>query len=218
MNWTFGIFTTYEDVHRLNAVIESIKALNIPSVEILVAGSYQHDWSKADLSVQHIITDGWLPKKKNLVAKFAQHETLCLLHDYFLFDSLWYQAYEEFGYDWTIASNPQLLIDGTRHATDWILWDHPILPRYHSLDYKDWSKTKYQYVSGGFMCVKRDFLRAHPFNEEMLPGSPEDVEWSLRVRDKAIIKCNPNAIVRHNKCHRDVGNLTFPLYSNVLHI
>lgn len=214
MNLTFGIMTIYDDVPRLNAVIDSIKALKIPNVEILVAGSYNNnDPSRVDPIVQHILSDGWLPKKKNMVARAAYHDTLVLLHDYYVFDPLWYQAYEEFGNQWDVCSNPQFLIDGTRHATDWILWDHPTLPRYHSLEYNDWSNTKYQYVSGQFFLIRRDFLRANPINEAMPPGSPEDVEFSLRIRDTAKIVCNPRAIVRHNKVHRDVGNKTFPLYS-----
>lgn len=48
MNVTFCIMTVYEDVPRLNAVIGSIKALAIPNVEILIMGSYQHDWGHVD--------------------------------------------------------------------------------------------------------------------------------------------------------------------------
>ena len=212
MNVTFGIMSTYEDVPRLNAVIASIKALAIPNVEILVMGSYQHDWGHVDPSVQHILTDGWTPVKKNLAAKFARHETLCLIHDYYLFDKDWYKNWVAFNEHctWEIASNPQYLLNGKRHFTDWVIWDHPTLPRYYSLHYNDWSQTQYQYVSGGYFLVKRDFLREHPFNEEMKPGSAEDVEWSLRVRHRGPMVCNPNAIVRHNKVHRDNDKKGFP--------
>lgn len=221
MNLTFGICTTYDDVSRLNEVIASIKSLKIPNVEIIVAGSYNNNqWTGVDPSVQHVLTHGWTPVKKNLVAKVANNETLVLIHDYFLFDSEWYEKWKAFDNlgNWDVASNPQYLIDGNRHPTDWVIWDHPTLPRYHSLDYRDWSNTQYQYISGGYFLVKRDFLRANPFNEEMQPGSPEDVEWSLRIRHCGVMVCNPLAIVRHNKIHRDVGNKSFPLYSNVSHI
>jgi hypothetical protein len=203
MQMTFGIMTIYDDIPRLNAVIESINALKIPKFEILVAGSYANDHSGVNPLVQHVLSDGWLPKKKNLVAKLAQYENLVLLHDYYVFDPEWYEGYYRFGDKWGICSNPQYLLNGKRHFTDWVLWDHPTLPRYHSLDYEDWSQTKYQYISGGYFLVKRDFLRDNPINEAMPPGSPEDVEWSLRVRDKAEIVCNPLSVVRHNKVHRD---------------
>lgn len=211
MNLTFGIMTQYDNIPQLNEVITSIKSLNVPDVEIIVVGSYNdHDYAKVDATVQQVLTDGWTPRKKNLVAKMARHETMVLLHDYFLFDKDWYASYREFGSEWDICSNQQFLLNGKRHFTDWVLWGHPTLPRYHSLDYNDWANTKYQYVSGGYFLVKRDFLRANPFNEAMQPGSPEDIEWSLRIRDTAVIKCNPRAIVRHNKVHRDNDKKGFP--------
>lgn len=220
MTLTFGIMTTYDNIPRLTEVVDSIHALKIPHYEILIAGSYNKFDPNIvpDLDCRHILSDGWLPKKKNLVARNANNDTLCLLHDYYVFDPRWYKAYVDFGDDWDVCSNPQFLIDGSRHATDWVVWSSPIYPRYWSLPYEDWSHTKYQYCSGGYFLVKRDFLRANPINEAMPPGSPEDVEWSLRIMDKCVMKCNPNAFVRHNKIHRDVGNKTFPLYSNVPHL
>lgn len=204
MNLTFGICTTYDDVPRLTEVVKSIKALNIPNVEIIIAGSYNFtSVVMFDLGAKTVVTDGWTPRKKNLIAKFAYHENLVLLHDYYLFDAEWYDGYVRFGDKWDVCSNPQFLMNGNRHFTDWVVWDDPVLPRYHSLCHDDWTHTKHQYISGGFFLVKRDFLRENPFNEEMKPGSPEDVEWSLRIRDKAEIVCNPLSIVRHNKRHRD---------------
>lgn len=201
MSFTFGILTAYEEPSRVAAVVRSIRELNIPGAEIIIAGSYSEH--APILDVHHILTDGWITRKKNLIASLAQHDTLVLLHDYFLFHPEWYNEYQRFGIEWDICSNPQLLMNGKRHFTDWTVWDSPQYPRYHSLAYDDWSQTKYQYISGGYFLVKRDFLREHPLNEDMQPGSPEDVEWSLRVRDRAVIKCNPHAIVRHNKAHRD---------------
>jgi hypothetical protein len=213
MKLTFGIMTTYDNIFQLNQVIDSIVNLEIPDVEIIVAGSYNdNDWHDVRPIAKHILTHGWTPVKKNLVAKVAQHDMLCLLHDYYLFDLDWFKKWKEFDSfnDWEIATNPQYLINGVRHFTDWVVWDHPNLPRYTSLRYDDWSHTKYQYVSGGFFLVRRDFLRAYPFDEGMQPGSAEDVEWSLRVRNKAVMICNPLAKVTHNKVHRDVGKTGFP--------
>jgi len=203
MNLTFGIMTTYDNIARLTEVVDSIHALKIPHYEIIIAGSYGSNNNFVGLGCHHVLTDKWLPTKKNLVAKRAEYETLVLTHDYYLFHPEWYEGYYRFGDNWDICSNPQYLLNGKRHFTDWVLWDHPTLPRYHSLDYEDWSQTKYQYISGGHFLVKRDFLRDNPLNEAMPPGSPEDVEWSLRVRDKAEIVCNPLSTVRHNKAHRD---------------
>lgn len=215
MMFTFGICTTYDNIGQLTEVVDSIRALNIPNVEIVIAGSYEkfdrliHQFPYHNVNT--ILSDGWLPKKKNTITKFASHENIVFLHDYYVFDHGWYNAYRKFGEAWDICSNPQHLISGHRHFTDWVVWDHPSLPRYTSLDYMDWAHTKYQYISGGYFLAKRSLLQQFPLNETMLPGSPEDVEWSLRVRDHAVIKCNPHAIVHHNKRHRDAGERGFRL-------
>lgn len=220
--FTFGICTQYADARKIQEVVSSIDRLYIPHYEILLVGGEKgaFPWITSTGHLRQIASNGWLPQKKNLIARMAHFENLVLCHDYYVFDFEWYQSYLTFneGVMWDICSNPQYLIDGNRHATDWIIWSHPNFPKYHSLSYNDWTNTKYQYVSGGYFLVKRDFLRENPLNENLKPGDPEDVEWSLRVRDKALIRCNSSAIVRHNKIHRDVGNFSFPLYSHVSYL
>jgi hypothetical protein len=156
---------------------------------------------EADCS--HFSTRGWITRKKNLIAKYAKYNTLVLLHDYFVFDPQWYQAFEEFGYDWDICCCPQTLMNGKRHFTDWVADAGGPRPIYTMIDYTDNSYTKHQYISGGMFLVKKYFLLMNPFAEWMAPGTAEDVEWSRRVREKARILCNPGAKVRHNKSHRD---------------
>lgn len=211
MKFTFGIITGYQDIKRLTDVVMSIRALNIPYYEIVVSGTLPRDVTRLPeygKNAVHVLTDEsekpiWITRKKNLVAQVALYDNLVLLHDYFLFHPNWYQSYLAFGNEWDICSNPQLLLNGKRHFTDWVNWDDPDYPRYHSFAYDDWSHTKYQYISGGYFLVKRQFLQANPFNETMSWGQPEDVEWSLRVRNQAKIVCNPGAVVQHNKIHRD---------------
>jgi hypothetical protein len=212
MNLTFGVITAFEDLPRLTEVVNSILVLNVPNSEILMVGSYPDTQNSIPTfpGVKNLMCDGWITHKKNLIARLAEYETLVLLHDYFVLDPSWYQAYQEFGYDWDVCSNPQYLIGGQRHFTDWVMdvgdtdeHGNARLPMYYSLNYDDWTHTQRQYISGGFFLVKRQLLRDNPLNEEMKPGSPEDLEWSRRIRDNAVIKCNRKAIVRHNKVHRD---------------
>ncbi len=211
MTFTFGIMTVYENIPQLQQIVDSIRALNIPKYEIILAGHYGE--IQPDIKeVQFIQMNEWHTKKKNRVAQVAQYDTIVMLHDYFVFDPLWYQAYEAFGYDWDVCSNPQNMIDGRRHFTDWVVWDSPVYPRYYSLPYNDWEHTQYMYQSGGYVLVKRDFLRATPLNESFVSGQPEDVEWSLRMRMKARWVCNPLAVTQHNKKHRDCGRDMFPFY------
>jgi hypothetical protein len=218
LNFTFAVITDWQDKQRVFDVCDSIrKAAGFRDHEILIIGGSPDD----DLDAIEYTMDKenvklipapneWITTKKNIAAWIARYDKICLMHDYFLLDPNWFTGYEEFSMlpngkgDWDICSNPQYLINGQRHFTDWVTWDSPDYPRYHSLNYWDWTQTKYQYISGGYFLVKRKVLIEDPFNAFMKPGEPEDVEWSLRVRNKYTIKCNPFSSVTHNKIHRDV--------------
>ena len=203
MNFTFGITTAYDDLQRLSDIIDSIRNLKIPNYEIIVLGNCaylpMHDTTFIDMGNEH----QFITNKKNRTAELAKYDNLVLIHDYYVFDSYWYNGYLQFGDNWDVCSNPQYLINGNRHFTDWVTWDHPNYPRYTSLDYDNWTQTKYMYQSGGYLLAKKKFLLEIPFKQNMPWGTAEDVEWSLRMRDHANWKCNKFSIVRHNKVHRD---------------
>ena len=147
----------------------------------------------------------WVTKKKNVLAAEATYDNVVIFHDYYVFDKDWYKNMVEFSdsVNWDICSCQQLLITGKRHFTDWVVWDDPIFPRYAALPYDEWTRVPFMYISGGFIQAKKQVLIDNPFNEELVHGQAEDVEWSLRVRDKYRIVCNGGSIVKHNKWHRD---------------
>jgi GT2 family glycosyltransferase len=60
-------------------------------------------------------------------------------------------------------------------------------------------------ASTGFFIVKRNVMIEEPLDESRGWNEEEDVEWSYRVRNKYVIKCNGKSIVRHNKWHRHAG-------------
>lgn len=207
MQVTFGITTDYSNPQQLNEVLDSIHALNIPEYEILVIGSEYNLFAKNTL---HITFDenqkpGWTTRKKNILCQTAKYDNIVLMHDYYVFDKEWYKNMEQFTNDipWDICSCQQILINGKRHFTDWVVWDDPFYPRYSCLPYDEWTRAPHMYISGGFFMVKKQVALDNPFNEELVHGQAEDVEWSLRVRNKYRIVCNGGAIVRHNKVHRD---------------
>jgi len=209
IQFTFGIITIYEDKQRLQEIIESIRNLNIPEYEILFVG----DGDSSDIDGEDIrkidfdesIKERWITKKKNIIVKEAKYESIVLMHDYHIFDKDWYKNFVEFGTDWDICSCPQYLINGARNPMDWSLWDKPGYGRAWSLKYDDWTQTQYMYVSGGFFIVKRHVMIEEPLDESRGWNEEEDVEWSYRVRDKYVMKCNGKSIVRHNKWHRHAG-------------
>lgn len=207
MNFTFGITTDFSDMSRLNEIKKSIQNLNIPNYEILLIGGARVD-DEGD--TKHIffddsVIDKWITRKKNILAQEASYDNVVIFHDYYVFDENWYKSFLTFGEDWDVCSNAQLLITGKRHFTDWVCWDSPIFTRYTSLDYDNWKHTKNMYQSGGYMIVKKQFMKKYPLNEKLTWGTGEDVEWSIRMRTAANWKCNGTAIVRHNKRHRDAN-------------
>jgi len=207
--WTFGIITTYQDKDRLLHIIKSIRDLSIPEYEILFLGGGDSegidgsDIRKVDFDESQ--KQMWITRKKNILVKESKYENIVLMHDYHVFDQNWYQSFKEFGTDWDICSCSQYLITGSRNPMDWSLWDKPGHGRAWSLDYNDWTQTQYMYISGGFFIIKKHVMIEEPLNESLGWNEEEDVEWSMRVRDKYVMKCNGKAIVRHNKWHRHAG-------------
>lgn len=202
MKFSFGILTLYENTEQIQGVIDSIKALDIPEYEILLIGPKNDQFENA-IEFDETQKQGWITRKKNVLVDSAKYNNVVVMHDYYTFDKDWYKNFVEFGDEWDVCSNAQLLINGNRHFTDWVTWDSPIFPRYTAMAYDDWSHTRCMYQSGGYMIVKKDFYKKFPMNEEMTWGTAEDVEWSLRMRTSAKWKCNGKSIVKHNKVHRD---------------
>jgi len=145
---------------------------------------------------------GAICHKKNLAAKNAKYNKLCIMHDYVGLEPGWKVGWEKFGEDWEIGMNIILNKDGSRHR-DWMAWDHPKLTNKSNgsgaclIPYDKW--TKYMYISGTYFCVKRKFFLENPLNENLFWGEGEDVEWSLRVREKTKFKMNTFSVVKYLK-------------------
>lgn len=145
---------------------------------------------------------GAISHKKNLAAREARFDKLCVMHDYVSLCPGWRKGLEEFGTDWDVAMTIVLNADGSRHR-DWMCWNHPLIATGKRnveaclLPYD--SYTRYMYISGAYFCVKRDFFLSYPLNERLFWGEAEDVEWSLRVRNLTRFRMNTNSSVQYLK-------------------
>ncbi len=146
---------------------------------------------------------GAICHKKNLAAKKARYDKLCMMHDYVGLEVGWREGFEKFGDEWEIAMNIILNKDDSRHR-DWMAWDHPDVAKGQKggvgaclIPYDKY--TKYMYISGTYFCVKRDFFLENPLDEKLFWGEGEDVEWSMRVRQKTQFKMNINSVVKYLK-------------------
>lgn len=212
MKWTFIICTHNPNQERIDASLLSIDDLEIPEYEVIVIGGNRNKktWNNENIKFVDFDEDtrpGWITRKKNIAAGMAKYDNLCILHDYFAFDYEWYTGWLKFekeGHSWNVACTPVKLINGARGWTDWITWDDPIYKKSKCFPYEDWSRNKYQYVSGGYFCIKKDFFLKNLLSEELGSHEHEDIEWSLRIRNEWKLVCNYYSIVRHTKWHRDM--------------
>jgi hypothetical protein len=208
-NISFCITSDLSDLTRVNKVIDSIRTLKVLKYEILIIAEIKDHMFDNQSDIKYIYFDEdkskkWITKKKNILAQNAQYENLVMMHDYFLFDNNWYNNFVSFEYDWDICSNPQNFMNGRRNPFDWTVWDDPIYPRYTGLCYNNWNRTKHMYISGAFYLLKMHVAIDNPLNENLYWGQAEDVEWSLRIRNKYKILCNGSSVVTHCKSHRDM--------------
>ena len=205
MKISFGISTTYKEMSKLKEVVDSIHNLQIPKdqYEILIIGDKKLD---PENNVSYIYFDesekkGWITRKKNILGEESRFDNLVICNDYFIFQPEFYKNWVEFGEDWDVASNAQQYITGERVFHDWCTFDHPNHPWGTMIEYDDWSHTRYQFQAGGYVVVKKHILKQYPFNESLVWGKEEDVEWSKRIRQSCKYVCNGKSIVKHNKHH-----------------
>ena len=119
MNFTFGIITGGTFNHReslsengisnrIQDIISSIEAQNIPQYEIIIVGG-NNDYQKFK-NVNHISFDEthkekWITKKKNLITQNATYDNLVIMHDYIKLELGWYEGFLKFGNDWDVCMN-----------------------------------------------------------------------------------------------------------------
>lgn len=149
-----------------------------------------------------LFREGAICHKKNLAAKIAKFNKLCIMHDYISIMPGWLSGYKSFGEDWDVAMNVIFNSDGSRHR-DWLSWDHPFLTKKKNgegaclLPYDLY--TKYMYMPGQYFCVKRKFFLMNKLDEKLFWGEGEDVEWSFRVREKTRFRMNTSSAVKYLK-------------------
>ena len=73
------------------------------------------------------------------------------------------------------------------------------------------------YVGGTYWCAKKQFMLENPLDNRLVHGGGEDVEWSMRCKDKWNYKLNKFSVARLMK-DREIAikdpNLT-NIYNNI---
>jgi hypothetical protein len=199
--WSFGIVANNPNSPLVHRQISSIRAQGLSEFEILIVSSQKPEDKKVKwVPFPEELGTNWITRKKNFLAQNARHENLVVMHDYIGLHKDWAAGFEIFGNSWNIALTRVEDIAGRRFY-DWAAWDSVIYPRYAPIPYSKKDHTSYQFIPGAYWVVKTQFMLDYPLNEKLSWGQSEDVEWSLRVREKGLV-FNSYSKVCHLKKHR----------------
>lgn len=205
MNPTFSFCICSDGTNddRLHQIIDSIEAQHIPDYEIIICCANIERENTIIITFDELQKQGWITRKKNLMADQASKNYCVFLHDYFHFFPGWYEGWKNF-----LAKNSLMEIgvdniitlEGPRHS-GWcvdptLLWE--TIPESKGsydvmLPYQYKGLTKIQYISGGYWVSTTKFARENPQIEELGWGEYEDTRWSARIRQKTEFYVNPNS-------------------------
>jgi hypothetical protein len=205
MDFTFGIITGGGAENRIHRIIDSIEEQNIPNYEVVIIGSCVLERKNTIIvSFDDSQKQGWITRKKNLITKYASYENVMYMHDYFELQPGWYEGQLKSGNDYSIRMDRVLNPDGSRYR-DWVLWCHNgveldnILGKNTLIPYDLTHLSRYMYISGSYWIAKKEVMEDVPLNENVLQNEGEDVEWSMRAREKYEFNMNPHSAVKSLK-------------------
>ncbi len=189
---SFAIITDGNSDHHLHNTVKSILDLELESFEIIIVGRSEFsEPSVRCIPFDESVRTGWITRKKNLAVSYSSGEIVVILHDYMKLNQDWTRSNVEAFSNaaWDVAMCRITNLDGKRFR-DWTLWT------LNSVGIKRWLErtsenlvpytiknlTRFMYVSGSVMIVRKEFMLDNPLDENLGWGEGEDVEWSLRVR------------------------------------
>lgn len=196
-NWTFGIITDGNNPERVEQIVQDIHSQfeADEDFEIIIIGFKYDDNFRArrrvyECTFSETDKEGWITRKKNAVVEMAIHPNICLMHDYVTIANDWRKGFDKFGYDWNSCVTPIYNKNG-KPFRFWCTADHDA-----GIDMGDGMEgrvpfrnmraglrgfERWQYYSGAYFCVKKEAMGKVPFNEELVWGQSEDIEWSRRM-------------------------------------
>jgi hypothetical protein len=176
----------------LHNTVKSILDLELESFEIIIVGRSEFPNPAVKcVPFDESVKKGWITRKKNLAVSLSTGDIVVILHDYMKVNKDWTHSNIKslINSTWDVAmcriTNP----DGTRWV-DWTLWaQNSVGIRWwfnrsltNLVPYTLKTLTRFMYVGGSVMVVRREFMLENPLDENLSWGEGEDVEWSLRVR------------------------------------
>jgi hypothetical protein len=199
MKFSFGIITSTKTCNFINQIIDSINNLLIQEYEIIIVGG-ENLYKNLDKVIHIPYEDiNEISKKKNIITEMASYTNIVYLHDYIIFEDDWYDGFLKFGDDFNICMTKIKNSDGGRYR-DWCLWSDDgnnfVKNLNYLIPYNITHLSKMMYISGAYWVAKKKFMLENKLNEKLLWGQGEDVEWSIRARNKTEFKINTSSTVK----------------------
>ncbi len=193
---SFCVMTGGHRPDRMEALIQSIEAQNIPAFEILVCGNW-HD----DPRIDYRETKEWAATAavchmRNFNAARAQYNTIVILDDDVTFAPDWWER---------MKHHTEFDLAGCRgldpHGGRW--WDYQKIERGNPLaspvllDYRE--QHPGSYISGYFMMMRWEVWNAVKFDESRRNYQHDDIDFCHRAKDAGFtLKVFPDAVVTHH--------------------
>jgi len=133
--------------------------------------------------------------KKNLLASEARYSEIVMLHDRFLLTSDFFEKNKKTNTRFAMSSPRVMLPDG-RRGLDWAVVNSSNLSFSVGglINYRDYSN--YLYSPGGAVVVRKAAWEVEPWSEIIGWNEHEDVEMSMRYRDRGfMIGLNPGTLL-----------------------
>ncbi len=229
-DWTFGVPAGPGDATGLNAVVKRILELPCRNKEILLCGRPGENFKYFD-KVRIIGEDISAPpvqicKKKNLIAKEAKYNNLCILHDRVFLPLNFMEAMEKYGdffgllgfqsmyfrdswnrcffrySDFNSIRFPQghsyAIVNDTREVSVYTHESAPLIDGMSNIFYGNPLKSDgNRYLTGSLYICKKSLWNFCPQDEFLVWEDYEDVEYGLRATTKGIdIAINPFAMTQ----------------------
>lgn len=199
---SFCIITDGKEPEKLRAQMDSIRALEVPRFEIVVAGNV---WTEcgADVVVPMPVAakQGRLGAMRNGACTCASGEILTVTDDDMVFHPDWFSGLQEYGWNFDVLSCRVLNPDGSRYW-DW-KWHRDGLNGL--LDYSETCADVS--LTGGLTIMKDYVFRRVQWDDRLGFNQAEDVDFTRKVK-KAMFKIafNPHSTITHNGPYTQVGS------------
>lgn len=189
--WSFGICSNGSQNERVMRLIESIAKQNIPEFEIIVCGpapfkdlpSYVKVVDDAECYMKGDVRIP-IAKKKNLIAKHAKYNNMCIMHDRYLFSDDWYKNMIKYGNYYDVITMKCYDVDKPEQEMPSINIIGSNSANVHSLKnirLQTFDFPQDIYINGGFIIAKKHIYEHIPIPIHLNWAEAEDIVWCSKL-------------------------------------